>query len=82
MRLDASLNHGSGSGDMFMYVPVADLGTSGFLYLLNQNGAANSGFEEWAAQTGPNSVPDSSSTLILLGIGLMGVAALRHKLCI
>ena len=83
--LNYSLNHGSGSGDMFMYVPVADLGTSGFLYLVNQNGdpnVANDGFEEWAGQTGPAPVPDTSSTLMLLGMGLVAVEGLRRKLTV
>src|ERR1041384_2682698 len=84
--LNYSLNHGSGSGDMFMYVKVSDIGTSGFLYMYNQNGAppglngSNDGFEEWAGALGNNTpVSDASTTLILLGIAFVGVEGLRRK---
>jgi hypothetical protein len=85
--LNYSLNHGSGSGDMFMYVPVTALGTSGYLYLYNQNGAppglnaSNDGFEEWAGALGNNvPVPDASTTLMLLGTVFAGIEGLRRKL--
>jgi hypothetical protein len=82
--LDYSLNHGSGSGDMFMYVPVSDIGSSGFLYMYNANGipnASNDGFEEWAGALGNNvPVPDASTTLMLLGMAFAGVEGLRRKL--
>lgn len=85
--LNYSLNHGSGSGDMFMFVPVSALGSSGFLYLYNQNGAppginaSNDGFEEWAGALGTNvPVPDASTTLMLLGMVFVGVEGLRRKL--
>ena len=76
---------GSGNGDMFMYVPTSALPSSGFLYLYNANGvpnASNDGFEEWAAQLGPGvvPVPDASTTLMLLGMALVGVEGLRRKL--
>jgi hypothetical protein len=57
IRLNFSLNSGSGSGDMFLYVPVADFagfaGTSNVI-LFSQFGTppgpngSNDGFEEWA----------------------------------
>jgi hypothetical protein len=70
-------------------VPVSDIGTSGNLYLyaqfgLDSNGngyIANDGFEEWyATEGGTPSVPDSGSTLTLLGMALLGFEGLRRKL--
>ena len=86
IELDYQLNHGSGSGDMFMYIPVATLGTDGsqFLTLYSAFGNANEsadGFEEWAilrAET-PPSVPDASSAIILLGVAMVGLEGLRRK---
>src|SRR5438270_12608782 len=52
--LDASRNHGSGSGDMYAYIPTSDFaGTkmSDFVYLYAYFGntdTSKSGFEEWA----------------------------------
>jgi hypothetical protein len=52
--LDASRNHGSGSGDMYAYIPTSDFSgakTSDFVYLYAHFGntdASQSGFEEWA----------------------------------
>jgi len=63
--MDYNRNNGSGSGDLFMYIPVATLGTNGadFVYLYSQFGVAtqpvtgldlgygnNDGFEEWATR--------------------------------
>ena len=48
---------GSGSGDLFMYIPMNTLGTnmSSYIYLFSQFGAIsgyenNDGFEEWAVR--------------------------------
>lgn len=87
ITLDFSLNSGSGSGDMFAYIPVTALGTDGTknLYLYSQFGnipedpaeyPTNDGFEEWAvlrAPTTTTSVPDGGATLALLGFGLAGM---------
>jgi hypothetical protein len=53
--LDARLSHGSGSGDMFLYVPDALLTQAGgnYVYLYSKFGATiptNGGFEEWAVR--------------------------------
>ena len=55
--LDYNLNSGSGSGDLFMYIPVTALGTNmtDYVYLFSQFGALtgyenNDGFEEWAVR--------------------------------
>jgi len=88
-RVDVAGNSGSGSGDMSVLVPQSAIGTTGELYLFagfgkDSAGAgfeSNDGFEEWNAVEGPNSsVPDASSTVSLLGMGMLGVAALRCRL--
>jgi hypothetical protein len=54
IKLDYSLNHGSGSGDLLVYVPnsvFADADANSYVYLYSkfgQNLGANAGFEEWA----------------------------------
>ena len=60
ITMDASDYSGSGSGDMFMYVPVSDIGTNvgaaglTYLYLFSQFGRPQpedaGGFEEWAVR--------------------------------
>jgi hypothetical protein len=55
VKLNYRLNHGSGSGDMFLYVPnqlLVDGGGGPYLYLYSKFGehfASNAGFQEWAA---------------------------------
>lgn len=86
IEMDYSLNHGSGSGDMFMYIPVAVLGVDGsqYLTLYSAFGDANTsadGFEEWAVLRAPEppSVPDASSAMMLLSVALLGLEGLRRK---
>jgi hypothetical protein len=57
--LNARLSHGSGSGDLFLYVPDALLTAAGgdYLYLYSKFGttvAGNGGFEEWAVRAQAN----------------------------
>jgi len=83
-------NNGSGSGDLYVNIPVSKFGGSGaFLVLYSEFGDGgdpnyvnNDGFEEWAIKTGPQGVPDGGSTLILLGSAFSGLAliASRRKL--
>jgi hypothetical protein len=60
VQLNARLSHGSGSGDMLLYVPNSDFtGSASYVYLYSNFGAhymANSGFEEWAVGKGGVSV--------------------------
>ncbi|MEO7166737.1 MAG: hypothetical protein ABI787_04910 [Spartobacteria bacterium] len=57
--LDAARNHGSGSGDMYAYIPVASFAgalSTDFVYMYvrfgDQPGAASGGgFEEWSIDT-------------------------------
>lgn len=86
--LDYSLNAGSGSGDMFTYLPATLFSgyETKYLYLYSKFGvnyASNDGFEEWARVDGeplppPPAVPEPA-TLFLLGGGLAGAAALRRR---
>ena len=63
--LDASRNHGSGSGDMFAYLPTsafAGTSSSDFVYLYCHFGnthPSNDGFEEWSGAVAP--VPEVST---------------------
>jgi len=76
--LNYSLNSGSGSGDMFLYVPVAafnipNISPTSFLYLYSAFGnpnASNDGFEEWAAHTGSAGVPFNAPAPSTLGLTL------------
>jgi hypothetical protein len=87
-RVDISSQNGSGSGDMYFLVPVSDIGNSGNLYLFaefgtdaNKNGfGPNDGFEEWNATEGQHgTVPDSASTVMLLGASLSAIALIRRR---
>src|SRR2546423_2047251 len=58
--LDASRNHGSGSGDMFAYIPVtafAGAASGDFVYMYCKFGSADyqsqGGFEEWTLVVNP-----------------------------
>ncbi len=87
-------NGGSGQADMFVFIPVSAFGNtlnSDYVWFYNLNGvhyssdgdlAAQAGFEEWRALTGPNTVPDGGNTLVLFGtaIAALGVLAGRRKL--
>ena len=75
--LDASRNHGSGSGDMYAYIPTSDFSgakTSDFVYLYAHFGntdASQSGFEEWALV---NIAPIPEMDALLPIIGFFAVA--------
>jgi hypothetical protein len=94
IQLNYSLNSGSGSGDMFFYVPTsafAGVPTTSFVYLYSAFGTedggtgtyypTNDGFEEWAVRTNTPSfsVADGSTTISLLGGALLALAALRRR---
>lgn len=94
VELNYKLNHGSGSGDMFMYVPVSYFqgfgGQYQYVYLYSAFGtphASDAGFEEWAALTGGkgstgggNPVP-APPGLVLAGVGFgcMFIGRLRLR---
>lgn len=84
VELDYKLNSGSGSGDMYMYIPVSlftkyDITKYGYVYLYSEFGCPNgsdAGFEEWAALKGGtppvNGVP-APPGLVLAGMGISGL---------
>ena len=87
LLLNYSLNNGSGSGDLFVYVPTAVFGDSAYVYLYSMFGAKggnyaeNDGFEEWAVRTPVTpAVPEPETyALMLAGLGVVGFMARRRK---
>lgn len=76
--MDYTLNNGSGSGDMFFYVPVSVFaGTlpSDQVYFYSQFSNSDAGFEEWglveqASLSGITMVPEPGA-MLLVGTGLL-----------
>jgi hypothetical protein len=70
--LDASHNHGSGSGDMYAYIPTSDFAgtkTSDFVYLYAHFGntdASQTGFGEWALVTAAP-IPEMNALFPIIG---------------
>ena len=82
--LDASRNHGSGSGDMYAYIPSSDFSgakTSDFVYLYAHFGNANaseSGFEEWAlVNVAP--VPEMDALFPIIGFFAVAFATQHFR---
>lgn len=80
--LDASRNHGSGSGDMYAYIPTSDFSaakTSDFVYLYAHFGntdASQSGFEEWAlVNVAP--IPEMDALFPIIGFFAVAFATQR-----
>src|SRR5438552_623729 len=79
LYLDYSRNHGSGSGDMFAYIPTslfAGTSSSDFVYMYSHFGgtySSNDGFEEWARV-----VPEAST--LFSAIGFLIAMFLVHEL--
>jgi len=77
--LNASHNHGSGSGDMYAYIPTSDFAgtkTSDFVYLYAHFGntdASQTGFGEWALVTAAP-IPEMNALFPIIGF----CAGLRH----
>jgi len=71
--MDAARNNGSGSGDMFAYIPVSAFsGTamSDFVYMYclfgHSDQESNGGFEEWTLVVNP--IPEASTFFPLIGL--------------
>jgi len=83
VKMDYSLNSGSGSGDIWFYLPKALLSGYQYVYLYSlfgQNIGNNDGYEEWFVlqASAPPAVPEPTS-LLLMGSGLAGLRFLRRK---
>jgi len=73
VNMDAARNHGSGSGDMFAYIPVsafAGTAMTDFVYMYCHFGNADfqtsGGFEEWALVVNP--IPEASTLFPIVGL--------------
>jgi hypothetical protein len=86
VKLDYSVNAGSGVGDMLLYIPDSFFceaanyveGGDNYVYLYSrfgQNFGGNDGFEEWAHGVG-EPIPEPG-TILLLGLG--GLVLLRKR---
>jgi len=85
IKLDYTINAGSGAGDMLAYIPDSyfqdEFGAylNDYVYLYSKFGvnfAADNGFEEWAHGVGGPVIPEPASVFLL---GLGGLLALRHR---
>lgn len=80
IKLDYSLNAGSGSGDMIACIPDSLFtGSNQYVYLYSMFGdnlAADNGFEEWSVGANGPIVPEPA-TIILFG--LAGILSLRRR---
>jgi hypothetical protein len=72
--LDASRNHGSGSGDMYAYIPAsafAGTDASDFVYMYVHFGDADpsqGGFEEWALVVNAAPIPEMGTFFPVIGL--------------
>ena len=71
--MDAARNHGSGSGDMFAYIPVsafAGTALTDFVYMYcmfgNADYESSGGFEEWTLVVNP--IPEASTIFPIIGL--------------
>ena len=74
--LDAARNNGSGSGDMFAYIPTSafsGVSNSDFIYMycrfgdqVSADGTSEGGFEEWALAPAP--VPEVGALFPIIGV--------------
>lgn len=92
--MDYNLNAGSGQGDIKVLIPTSyfnGVSATDYMYFYNEMGATtgmgayagltgSDGFEEWRALEGPqNQQLPEPSTVMILGTGLLGLAATRIR---
>lgn len=92
VQLDYSFNHGSGSGDMYAFIPYALIqaqqGQNKYLVMYSSFGhpySSSAGFEEWSVLTTPTGGPPVGGPGVPLpsaalgGAGLMGLLAFKRR---
>ncbi|MEP6936984.1 MAG: hypothetical protein ABI871_02840 [Chthoniobacterales bacterium] len=89
--IDAARNHGSGSGDIYAYIPVANFAgasSSDYVYLFSRFGdqeAADAtsagGFEEWSIVKNVTPVPEMSALFPIVGLmaAVLSTNVLRRR---
>jgi hypothetical protein len=87
IKLDYTINAGSGGGDMLAYIPDTffmdefDSYLNDYVYVYSMFGAnfaADNGFEEWAHGVGEPVIPEPA-TLWLLALGGLAILRPKHK---
>jgi hypothetical protein len=82
--LDAARNNGSGSGDMFAYIPASafsGVSDSDYIYMFSRfgdqaaaDGTTEGGFEEWSLVNNMSPVPEAGALFPIVGL-LVAVAS-------